>query len=69
MDEKDTVTFMRQYLKMNHANNQERMAKAMREAMDSVFSENDNQKSETSVSQKKSDTSVSVAIENGNTKV
>ena len=67
MDEKYTAAFMRQYLKMNHADNQERVTKAMWEAMDSVFSENDNQKSETSASQKKSDPSVSAAIDNGNT--
>ena len=41
MDEKYTAAFMRQYLKMNHADNQERVTKAMWEAMDSVFSEND----------------------------
>ena len=67
MDEKDTAAFLRQYFKLMQTDDQERMMKAMREAMDSVFSENDNQKSEASASQKKADTSLSVPIGNGNT--
>ena len=67
MDEKDTTAFLRQYFKLMQTDDQERMMKAMREAMDSVFSENDNQKSGASASQKKADTSLSVPIGNGNT--